>query len=201
MNRPNRRLAGFTLLELVVALAVFSVLAAMAYGGLRAVLETSRHVDAQANRLARLQLGFTTLERDLEQISARGARDEAGNPQAPIVGGAGSLQFTRAGWRNPAQRARSRLQRVMYALADDKLQRAAWTTLDRAPGAQPGNHIILEGVKGLEVRFLDRDMQWQLIWPPAPLGDGQVGPMPRAIELTLDVEGYGRVQRLFRVPG
>ena len=71
---------GFTLLELLVALAVFAIMATAAYSGLRSVLFTRAAVEEQSRRLAAVQMAVYRLEQDVEQTLARGIRDEYGDP-------------------------------------------------------------------------------------------------------------------------
>ncbi|MFP4682439.1 MAG: type II secretion system protein J, partial [Ectothiorhodospira sp.] len=107
---PSRRHRGFTLLELVVTLALFALVSLMAYGGLRSVLETRQLTDAAAHRLARLQMTVTLLGRDLEQLARRPVRDAYGDPVPPLRHGAlrepPRLELIRAG--APGGEGRSR---------------------------------------------------------------------------------------------
>lgn len=196
---------GFTLIELVVALAIFAVVSVLVYGGLRSVLDTRNRTEEQATRLAGLQTAFVLMARDIEQAAARRIRDDAGGLLPAMRGatssGNSALEFTRAGWNNPAGRARSNLQRVGYLVRDGKLLRVAWTMLDRGPGDRPQETVLLDKVKGFEMRFLDPQMQWQLQWPLATTDSSSQIMLPRAIEVSIDVEGWGRIPRLFRVPG
>ncbi|NJN45980.1 MAG: type II secretion system minor pseudopilin GspJ [Candidatus Competibacteraceae bacterium] len=82
-----RRQAGFTLLELLVALAVFAILSVMAYGGLRSVLFAEAAIEAEAQRLAQVQMAFHLLEQDITQIVSRSIRDEFGQQQAALLSG------------------------------------------------------------------------------------------------------------------
>ncbi len=191
---------GFTLLELLVALAIFAVLAAIAYTALNQVSSTRTHMQAKAERLTALQMVFTVLGRDIEQGIARRVRDEFGDVE-PVMkgGGVGTnlLSLTRAGWRNPLGLPRSHLQRVSYVFADNKWVRQSWAVLDRGPGVLPHEEVMLEDVKAVELRFLDQTRQWQGFWPPP----NQETSLPRAVEITIDLADWGRVTRLFRVPG
>lgn len=201
----KRRDQGFTLIELVVALAIFAVLSALVYGGLRTVLDARSHTDRQATRLAQLQTMFTLMERDVEQAVARRARDELGGflpaMRATVSRDGGTLEFSREGWRNPAGRPRGNIQRVAYLVRDGKLLRQSWAMLDRAPGVRPQEAVLLEGIKGVEMRFLDPQMRWQLQWPPATTDGSSQIMLPRAVEVSLDIEGWGRLPRIFRVAG
>ncbi len=260
MSRAGCAQRGFTLLELLVAIGVFAVMSIMAYGGLKTVLDSRQQTDAQAKRLAAVQLTFLRLERDIEQMTDRGIRDEYGDPQPPLLAvsagtsgddssifsntdsnstsstfssssssfnssntsGTTHVEFTHAGWSNPANEPRSTLQRVGYTLKDKRLLRAYWVVLDRAQDSQPIQTVMLDKVKSMEWRFLDNTGNWQIQWPlmaptaaqappvpaapqapqaPAPVPSQTLSQLPRAVEVTLELEDMGRLTRLFSVPG
>ncbi len=193
--------SGFTLIELLVALTIFAVLSVMAYGGLNIVLKARERVDARTELLAELQLGFTLIGRDIEQATNRPVRDEFGDPMEAMAGNGGRLEFTRAGWRNPAGLPRSELQRVSYFVEDDTLKRISWQTLDRTQATGTSEITLLGDVTGFEFRFLKQDGEWLAFWPPA--GDGQhaVDALPRVVEITLETGDWGSITRRFRTPG
>ena len=211
---------GFTLLELLVALAVFSVLAAISYGGLNKILTGSAHSSQQMDRLAELQRAFVRVGRDLEQAVVRPVRSEYGDSM-PAFAGKGLeykqtellFELTRNGWRNPLGRERSHLQRIAYGIKDNKLIRFRWAVLDRAQDSEPTESELLTDIKSIKVRFLDQQNLWQPEWPldnpngpptgsPSATGDELSQPqIPRAVELTIDVEGWGKIRRLYKLPG
>ncbi len=204
MNIPSR---GFTLLELLVALAVFAIMATAAYSGLRNVLFTRAAVEEQSRRLAAVQLAVFRLEQDVEQAVPRGIRDEYGEPQAALLGGEladDRLTLTRAGWDNPLGQPRATLQRVAYRLRDGRLWRLHWGVLDRGGLLEPRETLLLERVREFRVRFLDRD-DWRDDWPP-PASDeagAKKDPdaLPRAVEIGLTLEDWGEITRLLPLPG
>ncbi len=107
MNSTTR---GFTLLELLVALAVFAIMATAAYSGLRSVLFTRAAVEEQNRRLADVQLAVFRLAQDIEQATPRGIRDEYGDPEPALRGGDlldDVLILTRTGWDNPLGQSRA----------------------------------------------------------------------------------------------
>ncbi|MDX1606383.1 MAG: type II secretion system minor pseudopilin GspJ, partial [Candidatus Competibacterales bacterium] len=134
--RPwNRKQRGLTLLELLVALAVFAVLGAAAYSGLDSVLAARAALERDSERLRALQLGSEWLRRDLEQAVARPVRDTFGQTRPALLlepGAELSLQLTRGGHPNPLDRNRSDLLRLGYRLREDTLQRLVALVLDGA---------------------------------------------------------------------
>ncbi len=193
--------AGFTLLELLVALAIFSLIAIMSYNGLKVVLNTQAATEIQADSLAELQKVYLLLQRDIEQVVPRPVRDEYGDEQPALAGG-DALQLTRGGWSNPAGRLRSSLQRVGYAYEDRHLVRYSWAVLDRAQDSEPQRQPLIGDIEEMTIRYLGTNNEWEDLWPnPLASGDGaDKTSLPRAVEITLDHERFGPLVWLFRLP-
>jgi len=195
---------GFTLIELLVALSIFAVLSVMAYSGLRAVLDAREQATGLAQQLARLQMAVTVIGRDVEQSVARPVRDRFGDPLPAMVQGGEQdavLEFTRVGRRNPMARPRSDLQRVAYTLKDEELYRVTWPVLDRAQNTESHESVLLEKVKNIELRFLDKQGNWNTFWPPSGIGANSFSELPKAVEVALELENWGKITRLLPVPG
>lgn len=199
------RQSGFTLLELLIALAIFALLAAMSYSGLNSVMKARQITNQHADRLNQLQMAFLWLGRDIEQAVNRSIRDEYGEPQPAMQGvetGRYQLELTRNGWRNPANRERSNLQRVAYGLRDGVLVRSYWNVLDRAQDSQPLETELLDGIEKLELRFKNKQRVWQDSWASNQLGGSfaqTAYELPIAVEVIIETQAEGRIARLFRV--
>ena len=201
---PKRsRTQGFTLLELLIAMSIFSVLSAMAFTGLQAVITSKGHTEKVANRVSELQTSMLFLQRDVEQAVERSVRDGFGDVAPALRGGGfGSLvlELTRAGWRNPIGSPRSQLQRVAYRLSEDgEFTRMAWMVLDQPSQLEPLERVLLTGVKGVNVRFMNPAKQWQDKWPEDLLLNN-ASSMPLAVEVVIEFEDMGDIRRVFRVP-
>jgi general secretion pathway protein J len=195
---------GFTLLELLVALAIFAIMAVMAYSGLHSVLQASARLEQEMQRLAEVQTAFTLFSRDAMQAFPRPIRNEWGDPLSALAGDATSLEFTRAGWNNPLNQPRSNLQRVAYRLENREFYRLYWNVLDRAQDSRPERILLLGEVHRLRLRYRDQGGQWHDQWPPDPrlLAAGMEADslILTLLEITLTVPEWGDLIRLIEIP-
>jgi general secretion pathway protein J len=193
---------GFTLLELLVAVAIFAIIGAMAYGGLQNILNQQQQTARHADRLKSLQIAYRIMQRDLEQIVERSIRNEFGDRVEALVGGSGfnGVEFSRAGHPNPAGFLRSEIQRVSYIPDQDRLLRRTWRVLDRAQDSQPDEQVLVENMIEFAMRFLDANREWQENWPPVTTQDTGGAGLPLAIEVKLELEDVGVLSWLFRLP-
>jgi general secretion pathway protein J len=200
------RRRGFSLIELLVALAVFAALAAAAYGGLAEIARVRGALAERQDRFAAVVRAITTFERDLRQVVSRPVRDERGAELPALAGAADRIELTRFGFANPRAEPRSNLERVAYAVDARRLMRGRYAVLDRAPGTVPTATVLFENVDGLRLRYLGTDGIWRDTWPPAdipagsPTGTQTVALLPRAIEFRIDVAGTGELRRIVELP-
>ncbi|MEM7294904.1 MAG: type II secretion system minor pseudopilin GspJ, partial [Pseudomonadota bacterium] len=128
--------SGFTLLELLVAMAIFAIISAVSYTGWYNIQQIKVRTEAQAERLDELQRAWYWMSEDFEQALDRPVRDQLGGGQLAFQGsnsGDALASFSRGGWTNPAAEIlpnRSSVQRVSYVLEDRKLYREYWYHLD-----------------------------------------------------------------------
>ena len=194
--------AGFTLLELVVVIAIFAVFSLMAYGGLDSVLKTRAQVETSQQRLAQMQKAYLRLRNDLQQVRHRPARDGFGDTQPSLrASDRGYVEFTRAGWRNPLRMPRSGLERVGYRYESGKLVRVSWRVLDLAQDSPPVENVLIDGIEDLRWRFLDDAREWRDSWPVDAFDTNALAASkpPRAVELTLRTADFGELRYLFRI--
>ncbi len=199
-----RRCAGFTLLELLIAIAIFALLGLGTYRMLNSVLRSDTATRIQEQQLRELIRAMAVFERDALQVVARPVRDPFGEPRAALLGEDGdhtALEFTRNGWRNPMGAPRSRLQRVRWELSGEQWQRRYWRVLDEAQDSRPQVQQVLDGVTRFAVRYMDREGRWLDSWPPAEgAEDKRLQQLPRAVELVLEHRRYGELRRVLRLP-
>lgn len=197
MNR-GRRSTGFTLVEMLVSLFVFSLLATAGVAVMAFTVDNRGGVSDRMQRLGDLQRTHALLRQDLSQAAARRVRDGRGEAARSAFSGAPEgvgdplLAFTRRGWENPDQLARASMQRVVWRLVDDRLERLALPALD---GAAPGPaQVVLDGVSELRLAYRHRG-QWSPAWP------GGHAAVPDAVEVRMQVEGFGELRQVFLIAG
>jgi general secretion pathway protein J len=198
--------AGFTLLELLVAVAIFAVVGTLALSGYTQLQKQSEYAEQRLERTREVQRAVQTLAQDLEQAEPRPVREPLGESQLPAVLGGDSidykLQLTRSGWSNTAGLARPSLQRVGYRLDQDGLWRDHWPVLDRTLATEPTRRKLLGGVRAVTFRFMDANRNWVERWPASDVGTQTDGrERPAAIEVTLELEDWGTLRRLVEVAG
>ena len=197
----SRRNAGFTLVELLVAMAIVAVIGALAFTGLTRVIGQQEIARERSERWREIQLAVRVFAQDLAQIHPRPVRNEIGEGYQPSVlatpNAPFALEFSRGGWANPAGFRRGSVMRVAYDFEDDKLVRYHWPVVDRLLSTPPLRQELLAGVANVEIRFLDASGEWHVEWPPLEVQDARrLVLRPRAIEFSIEIEGYGRIWRL-----
>lgn len=194
--------SGFTLIEVLIAMAIFAILAALSYAGLQSVIDSKTSTEAELNRLAQLQLSMHNITGDLEQIAPRDGHDALGGVLYNVTNQSADslIELTRRGWRNFANQPRSTLQRVAYRLDEDKLVRIYWLHVDRADDEQKVEKVLMENISELSFRFLNAKNEWKDNWPSADrLVQSGGNDLPKAIEVNIELGDWGEITRMVQV--
>jgi general secretion pathway protein J len=225
--RPRQRAHGFTLIELVVALFISAIMFAFGYRALSQAISSRRELEDQSAKLESLQRAMRIMEQDFELIEPRPVRNTIGDGYLAAVsaqgtGATGSLStqlsgstlsgatapvvmFTRVGWTNPVGVQRSELQRVAYTIENGALTRSYYPVLDATEAVVPVKRTLMEHVKSFSLRFMDAGHNWQTGWPPPVLGGAspisQLQLRPIAVEINIEIEGWGVLMRHIELPG
>jgi general secretion pathway protein J len=198
----RRARAGFTLVELLVALAIFAILSAFAYRSLGTLLDSRAALERESRKWRDVALFVARIERDVQASLNRRATGPSGTQQAPIscvldLGGstAAGMALTRSGSMLQAN-ALAAPQRVAYRLVDTRVERLSWAGMDIAPRAEAAATPVLEGVRALTFRFMDPRGEWRPQWGLPGSGDL----LPAAVEVTLELASGERIVRLMDLP-
>ena len=192
---PGRfpRSRGFTLLELLISLAILALLSVLGYRAIAALTDSEVRLNEETQRWRAFDSLFTRLESDLREAVPRGVRMGAGVEPAwrggVDSGGNAALVFSRAG-PEFALDVGAAGQRVGYRLNADAVEILYWPWLDNAEGVEPAAHALARGVTRFRVEYLDRGGMWRDAWPVS--GDPS---LPRAVHVEIALASGESVER------
>lgn len=179
---------GFTLLELLIALAVFAIMSVMAYSGLKILLDARSQTSIKSAQLSELQMTLYLLNEDFLHSVSRSVRDDYGADEMAMHGGMNGeiVTLTRSVPAWTQHQSGSQLQRISYRLEKGELYRYVWTTLDRTQQSETKRRKLM-ALENLQLRFFKDD--WATFW--------SANEIPKAVEMTFTVQGLGEIKRLF----
>jgi len=187
---------GFTLVELMVSLMIFGIIAAGGVSLLAFSVRAQASAQARLDGMAEVRRLASALTGDLAQAVPRISRAANGDYVPAFQGTAGAgdapfLTLVRSGWSNSGNAPRSSLQKVAYRLNGDAIERAAYPAPD---GSEPQPAaVLITGVGKVSLRYrIDND--WQADWAPT-----RVDALPRAVELVIVPKNGPEIRQLFLV--
>lgn len=192
---------GFTLLEVLVSVAIFALISLASFSLFDGVLKSEAVSRVQMERLNEVQRAWMIIERDVLQMSHRSMRIEGEAPSDNVLYASfdgyssnnHALAFTRHGWTNPGLLIpRSEMQSVAYRLEDKKLQRLHFNFVDSVVGQEPKIRPLISNVERISFEFYYQK-KWQK--------EIEEGRLPLAIKIILETEDLGILTRKFLVAG
>lgn len=182
---------GFTLVEVMIALLIFGMIAAAGVAMLSFSIRAQDAAGARLDDIGAIERLSSILGADLAQAVDRPTRDERGLRLPSFAGNAGGLRLVRGGWSNLDEAPRPSLQKVEYRLDGDTIYRIGYPMLDGADPYPPG--AMLERVKAITLRYRFNGA-WSDRW------DGTQGaPLPHAVELVVTRRDGTLLRQLFLV--
>jgi len=192
---------GFTLLEVLIAVAIFALISLAGFTILNTVLQSEERSKQRIARINEIQRAFLIMERDFLQITRRTIRVDGEKPLAGYIhseqnnfsASSQAIAFVRSGWTNPGLlMPRGDLQSVAYRLNDNVLERLHFNFVDAVVGQEPKVRPLLSKVKELDFAYYDgKKWQKQL----------RKNSIPMAIAIELELDDYGQIRREFLVAG
>jgi general secretion pathway protein J len=191
---------GFTLVEMLIALAIFGILTAAGVGLLSFSVTAQDFSDRQLKVLTSIRRTGALLNADLAQATPRVWRNDQGQTQPAFFGTQGQqptlMVLIRSGRDNPQDQPRSDLQRVEYRFQNGRLLRIGVTSVDGGGGGSPTITTLVDEVREVKLRYRDRRGAWRDAWAPDEPAD-----LPAAVEITIATARFGPTRQLFLVGG
>ncbi len=191
--------AGFTLVEMLVAMTIFAILAAVGVSILRMSVDTQAAVDRRLSEIGEIGRLQASLANDLGQAVDRRTRD--GQTSRPaFVGEPGRIAFVRSGWSNLDDAPRSTLQRVEWRIADGGLARVGHRRIDGAGdggsgGGGGGVPAVFARDSTASFRFREANGNWSSTYLST-----EERPLPAAVEVVVKPRDASAVTVVIALP-
>lgn len=194
-THPRHR-RGFTLVEVLAALAIFGVLAVLSYRATATLTDGEARLSAEAARWRTLEALFTRFEADIRQAIPRSVRAGSGTEPPWLAlpadaAGNSALVFTRSGSEFHDE-PNAAGQRIGYRLRGQTLEIAYWPHLDNVADVTPTVYALADDIVSFRVAYLTRAGAWREHWPL--LGEADI---PRALRVTLALTSGETIERWF----
>ncbi|ENV68421.1 MULTISPECIES: type II secretion system minor pseudopilin GspJ [Acinetobacter] len=180
---------GFTLVELLVAIAIFAVLSALGWKVFDYLAKVKdRNAMHEAN-LEQLQESYQQILRDTMQAVPLTANVK-GQQQPALVLQNGRFNFSKTGVTDPLQQGISPHERVEYQYRADekKLYRLKYRNLHQTGNDQPESSVMLDEVEAFEIMVLNPNELSS--WPESSVDSQQTEQLrllPKGIKINLTV--------------
>lgn len=192
---------GFTLIEVLLAIAIFAMISLASFSVFDGVIQSERFSNEKMQRLNDIQRAWLVIERDYLQIAQRSMRIEGEAPLANFIHTENAsfsssdegIAFVRHGWTNPGLLIpRSDMQSVAYRVNENTLERLHFNFVDAVTGEEPKIRKLITDVKAFNIEYFYKK-KWQ-----NTLVDNQ---LPQGIKLIIETEDIGIIERKFIVAG
>lgn len=203
----DMRQRGFTLIEVLIAMAIFAMIGLASTSILTTVIDSNALSEERFTKLQLLQRAMTTIERDIQQAVPRPIRVNGEKQEVVLAGGEvdGSdddgIGFVRTGWHNPQlMLPRSSLQYVAYRLRENSIERLYGNYVDNVIGYEPKVLVLLEDIESFKVEFIAPNASVSSVKDEDDLtwSEGYQGKeLPRAVAVELVSKDFGKIRREF----
>lgn len=163
---------GFTLLELLVAITVLSVVSVIAWRGLDTLVVTRDRLEPEVDETRALLVAFGQIERDLAQVVNPAFLGLTSSP-LNVRPADGAMMIELARVAAPAPDRPTEVQTVYYRVVDNTLVRQATAALpyfQRTNTGQFENARLLDHIQSMDVRLWQQGVGWT---PPGDRADPQ----------------------------
>lgn len=197
-SRTERSQRGFTLLEILVALAIFALASAIAYSGLNAVASTKSSLDKEIRFWRELGQVFDRMEIDFTQTVPHLLRADNGELSPPLRAGSTEtggffIELARADVERSPVHVVYRCDRSVLSLCVEPINASPSQSAALATAAPA--YPLLDNVDDCEAALLDVNNSWRPLWP-----EEQTQVRPRAIRIRLTLAGRGKFERVYYLP-
>ncbi|WP_404273551.1 type II secretion system minor pseudopilin GspJ [Yersinia similis] len=191
----KRSVCGFTLLEMLLAVVIFSMVSFIIYSSLKITIKSNNVMGNKVQGLIRLHRVISLLERDVSHsVMHTGSQNDYFSNEGRIIGvgvldsDSFGIYILRNNKINTEIFIHYQQERLGYRLKANCLERLSYLTLKNTNKMKAQSYCIIEGINDFRVRVFHQG-QWLNEW-------NRIDRSPQGIEITLDVKGVGVIRRV-----
>lgn len=198
----NKYESGYTLIEVIIALAVFAILSTLTASVMMQSFNTKKHLAIQTERMQQIQVAIPVIRRDIAQAINRAVRGNELRLFPPFIGESNYTEFTRGGFVNPNSTLKSSsLKRIAYLCQGDHLIRRSWPVVDSPARKEYRDQIFLKNITHCSFSYISQSQEILSVWRPYALSQRQKNAsLPAGIQLSLTFKVLGKMDFLFTIP-
>lgn len=189
---------GFTLLEILIAMFIFTIVSIMMVETLHTAINSQTVTAKNAEKIEKLQLALLLMSRDFGQAIDRPVTNAKNMSDYALIGTPRTVTFTHSGRTNPKGiELRSTLQRTQYSIENHRLIRSIWPVLDQTAKTEAIPRVLYDNIENLRFEYLDDKGKFQNNWPK----ENSTMPIPVAIRVTLFITNWGKITQTYLLKG
>lgn len=190
---------GFTLIELIVAIAIFAIISVIAYRIISALVITKNVITETQNKWGDLTFTMNRLDEAWSRAIPLVIRDASG-AILPAFQGKNNLsgntdaqlEFSLSGIIGDSVYGPVPPQRIGFRFINHNLYLLTWPVLNRVLTTSPQVNLLLSGIDSFQVSFLNTDQKWYDNWPLNITG---ITRLPQAFKIRIQLSTKEEIVR------
>jgi general secretion pathway protein J len=191
--------SGFTLIELMVAVMIFSIISIISYKTLSSLVATKEVVENAQNKWGGISKTINQMSTYCNRALPLTVLDQGGGTLPAVLGKNklstnydSQLEMTTSGFIGDLQYGSSPPKRVGFRYINGKLFLVIWPVLNRVETSKPELILLSNDLSDFRVSFLYPDRQWYDDWPRST---SDYAKLPAAIKIDMKLKSGETIMR------
>ena len=194
---------GFTLVEVLIALFIFSLISVGATTALTSSLRGQAQMSERLEDISELENMRGLIKSDMASLELYQRRDVYGGIEPYVLQADAQVlfDFTRNGRSNPLGEPRGDLQHISYLFEDGNLIRRSFAQINPAPQSSYIDRVLLTGLSRVDLGFLTfaADLGLTIERNDVRLAADQSSEFLNALKLDMEFENGETLTQFFEV--
>lgn len=190
---------GFTLIEILIALSIFSILALTTASLMYHAFQTEAKIKKHHYPYQRLQIVDSLLSQDLLTVLPKVVYSDTGTYFPAFIGQTSYFEFTQSNPLSSASSAKplSRAKRIAYLCQGKRLIRRIWMDTHKMHRDSYQDKVLVEHLSQCQFSYLDKNLDLLSSWAEAGPQKATIEILPKAIHLQLSFQENNMLALLY----